>query len=176
MAKKISGLVDKVLCFDVYTDDEWIETINNAEYTNMDTLLRNSDFISIHVPLLPQTLHLINEEAFSKMKQNCILVNTSRGEIVEIPALIKALESGKLWGCALDVFEGEKKYIFHDQSKEGFRDHPDLGRLAMMDNVILSSHIAFYTDQAVDQITQKTLENFLGFVGKGPKDEKAFVN
>ena len=110
------------------------------------------------------------------MKPNCILVNTSRGEIVEIPALIKALESGKLWGCALDVFEGEKKYIFHDQSKEGFRDHPDLGRLAMMDNVILSSHIAFYTDQAVDQITQKTLENFLGFVGKGPKDEKAFVN
>ena len=176
MARKISGLVDKVLCFDVYPDDEWIKTINNAEYTNMDTLLRNSDFISIHVPLLPQTHHLINEEAFSKMKPNCILVNTSRGEIVEIPALIKALESGKLWGCALDVFEGEKKYIFHDQSKEGFRDHPDLGRLAMMDNVILSSHIAFYTDQAVDQITQKTLENFLGFVGKGPKDEKAFVN
>ena len=176
MARKISGLVDKVLCFDVYPDNEWIKTINNAEYTNMDTLLRNSDFISIHVPLLPQTLHLINEEAFSKMKQNCILVNTSRGEIVEIPALIKALESGKLWGCALVVFEGEKKYIFHDQSKEGFRDHPDLGRLAMMDNVILSSHIAFYTDQAVDQITQKTLENFLGFVGKGPKDEKAFVN
>ena len=176
MARKISGLVDKVLCFDVYPDNEWIKTINNAEYTNMDTLLRNSDFISIHVPLLPQTHHLINEEAFSKMKQNCILVNTSRGEIVEIPALIKALESGKLWGCALVVFEGEKKYIFHDQSKEGFRDHPDLGRLAMMDNVILSSHIAFYTDQAVDQITQKTLENFLGFVGKGPKDEKAFVN
>ena len=176
MARKISGLVDKVLCFDVYPDNEWIKTINNAEYTNMDTLLRNSDFISIHVPLLPQTHHLINEEAFFKMKQNCILVNTSRGEIVEIPALIKALESGKLWGCALDVFEGEKKYIFHDQSKEGFRDHPDLGRLAMMDNVILSSHIAFYTDQAVDQITQKTLENFLGFVGKGPKDEKAFVN
>jgi len=175
MAKKISGLVDKVLCFDVYPDNVWIKTIFNAEYTDLDNLLRNSDFISIHVPLLPQTHHLINEEAFSKMKPNCILVNTSRGEIVEIPPLIKALESGHLWGCALDVFEGEKKYIFHDQSKKGFRDHPDLGTLAKMNNVILSSHIAFYIDQAVDQITLKTLENFLGFVGKQPIDEKAFV-
>ena len=79
-----------------------------------------------------------------------ILINYNlRGEIVEIPALIKALDSGKLWGCALDVFEGEKKYIFHNKSKKGFRDHPDLGLLAQMNNVILSSHIAFYTDQAV---------------------------
>ena len=67
------------------------------------------------------------------------------------------------------------RYIFHDQSSTGFRDHPDLGRLAEMDNVILSSHIAFYTDQAVTQITDKTLQNFLGFVGRGPLDEKAFV-
>ena len=80
-----------------------------------------------------------------------------------------------MWGAALDVFEGEKKYIFHDQSKQGFREHPDHGRLAEMDNVILSSHIAFYTDQAVEQITAKTMENFLGFIGRGSVDEKAFV-
>ena len=67
------------------------------------------------------------------------------------------------------------RYIFHDQSSTGFRDHPDLGRLAEMDNVILSSHIAFYTDQAVEQITAKTLENYLGFIGRGPMDEKAYV-
>ena len=174
-AKKVSGLVDKVLCYDVFPDHEWIKTIGNASYANLDTVLQNSDFISIHVPLLPETFHLINEAAFDQMKDGVILINTSRGEIVEIPALIRALESGKLWGCALDVFEGEKKYIFHDQSKKGFREHPDLGRLAEMDNVILSSHIAFYTDQAVEQITAKTLENYLGFIGRGPMDEKAFV-
>ena len=174
-AKKVSGLVDRVLCYDVFPDHEWIKTIGNASYANLDTVLQNSDFISIHVPLLPQTFHLINKAAFDQMKDGVILINTSRGEIVEIPALIRALESGKLWGCALDVFEGEKKYIFHDQSKKGFREHPDLGRLAEMDNVILSSHIAFYTDQAVEQITAKTLENYLGFIGRGPMDEKAFV-
>ena len=120
-AKKVSGLVDKVLCYDVFPDHDWIKTIGNAEYADLDSVLQKSDFISIHVPLLPQTFHLINETAFDKMKDRVILINTSRGEIVEIPALIKALESGKLWGCALDVFEGEKKYIFHDQSKKGFR-------------------------------------------------------
>ena len=174
-AKKVSGLVDRVLCYDVFPDIDWIKTIGNAEYADLDSVLQKSDFISIHVPLLPQTFHLINETAFDKMKDGVILINTSRGEIVEIPALIRALESGKLWGCALDVFEGEKKYIFHDQSKKGFREHPDLGRLAEMDNVILSSHIAFYTDQAVEQITAKTLENYLGFIGKGSIDDKAFV-
>ena len=125
-----------------------------------------------------QTHHLINEEAFAKMKDDIVLVNTrwvsssysanstlSRGEIVHLPSLIKALEAKKMWGVALDVFEGEKKwarpfifsssfwdldvprYIFHDQSKSGFRDDPLLGRLAEFDHVILSSHIAFYTDQ-----------------------------
>ena len=174
-AKKVSGLMDRVLCYDVFPDNDWIKTIGNAEYADLDSVLQKSDFISIHVPLLPQTFHLINETAFDKMKDGVILINTSRGEIVEIPALIRALESGKLWGCALDVFEGEKKYIFHDQSKKGFREHPDLGRLAEMDNVILSSHIAFYTDQAVEQITAKTLENYLGFIGRGSIDDKAFV-
>ena len=174
-AKKVSGLVDRVLCYDVYPDHDWIKTIGSAEYTDLDSVLQKSDFISIHVPLLPQTFHLINETAFDKMKDGVILINTSRGEIVEIPALIRALESGKLWGCALDVFEGEKKYIFHDQSKKGFREHPDLGRLAEMENVILSSHIAFYTDQAVEQITAKTLENYLGFIGRNSIDDKAFV-
>ena len=111
-AQKMSGLVGRVLCYDVYPDQEWVAGLGNGEYTDLDTLLTSSDFISVHVPLLPQTHHLINEAAFQKMKENTILVNTSRGEIVEIPALIRALESGKLRGCALDVFEGEKKYEY----------------------------------------------------------------
>ena len=81
------------------------------------------------------------------MMNDVVLVNTSRGEIIHLPSLIEALESKKLWGVALDVFEGEKKYIFHDKSKEGFKDNRDLAKLATFEHVILSSHIAFYTDQ-----------------------------
>jgi len=173
--QKISGLVEKVVCFDAFPDPEWIKSVPNAEYVDIDTLYKTSDFISIHVPLLPQTHHMINEDAFSKMKQDVVLVNTSRGEIVHIPSLIKALEEKKLWGVALDVFEGEKKYIFHDKSKTGFRDDPLLAKLATFEHVILSSHIAFYTDQAVEQITAKTLANYNGFMGKEEKDEKAYV-
>jgi len=174
-AEKISGLVGRVLCFDVFPDNEWMSTIKNGEYSDLDTLLRTSDFITIHVPLLPQTHHLIDQAAFEKMKEDVVLVNTSRGEIVHLPSLIQALESKKLWGVALDVFEGEKKYIFHDKSKEGFKDHPDLAKLATFEHVILSSHIAFYTDQAVEQITEKTLQNYEGFLGKAEIDQKAFV-
>jgi len=173
--QKISGLVEKVLCFDAFPDNEWIKTVPNASYTDMDNLLKSSDFISIHVPLLPQTQNLINEEAFSKMKNDVVLVNTSRGEIVHMPSLLKALEEKKMWGVALDVFEGEKKYIFHDKSQEGFRDDPILAKLAQFEHVILSSHIAFYTDQAVEQITAKTLSNYKGFKGEEPKDDKAFI-
>ena len=91
-----------------------------------------------------------------------MLVNTSRGEIVELPALIEALESKKLWGVALDVFEGEKKYIFHDKSKDGFKEHPDLAKLSQFEHVILSSHIAFYTDQVIRETNFKyySLEDF----------------
>ncbi|XP_023344956.1 uncharacterized protein LOC111714140 isoform X2 [Eurytemora carolleeae] len=174
-AEKISGLVERVVCFDVYPDKEWIGSLRNAEYTDLDTLFRTSDFISIHVPLLPQTHHLIDEDAFSKMKDDVVLINTSRGEIIHLPSLIKALESKKLWGVALDVFEGEKKYIFHDKSKEGFQEHPDLAKLATFEHVILSSHIAFYTDQAVEQITAKTLDNYEAFIGKVEEDKKSFI-
>jgi len=172
--QKISGLVEKVLCFDAFPDNEWIKTVPNASYTEMDDLLKNSDFISIHVPLLPQTHHLINEDAFSKMKKDVVMVNTSRGEIVHLPSLLKALEEKKMWGVAMDVFEGEKKYIFHD-NKEGFKDDPILEKISQFENVILSSHIAFYTDQAVEQITTKTLSNYKGFKGEEPKDDSAYV-
>merc|ERR1712080_762253 len=94
----------------------------------------------------------------AKMKQDVVLVNTSRGEIVHIPSLIKALEAKKMWGVALDVFEGEKKYIFHDKSQDKFRDDPDLGRLSQFEHVILSSHIAFYTSGSGADHCQDTLQ------------------
>ena len=173
--QKISGLVNKVYCYDAFPAKEWIDTIPNAEYVDLDFLFRNSNIISIHVPLLPETHHLINKENIEKMKKHVILVNTSRGEVVKTPDLVDALKCGKIFGASLDVFEGEKAFIFKDMTEKGFSDFPELDELSKLSNVIISSHVAFYTDESIRQITEKTLSNFEGFTGKGELDEKAFV-
>ena len=122
-------------------------------YTDQDTLLRESDVISIHVPLLGNVVR----------------------SVVHTADLVEGIKSGKIFGTALDVFEGEKAFIFKDLSERGFKDHPDLKELAGMQNVIISSHVAFYTDEAIGQISEKTLRNYEGFLGIVAKDEKAFV-
>ena len=173
--QKISGLVSKVLCFDAYPANDWIKTVPNAEYVPLEQLLAEANIISIHVPLLPETHHMINTENINKMKKDVIIVNTSRGEIVNTPDLVEGLKSGKIFGVALDVFEGEKAFMFKDMTKVGYEHYPELQELTSMHNVIISSHIAFYTDESVKQITEKTLSNFEGFIGKSEVDEKAFV-
>ena len=106
--QKLSGLVSRVLCYDAFPASDWIKTIPNAAYVSLDQLLTEANIISIHVPLLPQTHHMINAVSIAKMKPNVILVNTSRGEIINTPDLVDGLKCGKIFGVALDVFEGEK--------------------------------------------------------------------
>ena len=163
------------MCYDAYPAHDWIAEVPNAEYVDLNTLFQESHVISIHVPLLAETRHLINKESITKMKKNVILVNTSRGEVVNTADLVDGLKTGKIFGAALDVFEGEKAFMFKDMSEKGFEKHPDLQELANMHNVVMSSHVAFYTDESIRQISQKTLDNFEGFIGKADVDEKAFV-
>ena len=178
-AEKISGLCRRVLCVDAYPNADWIKGLANAEYVPLERLLAESDVISIHVPLLPDTRHLIDASAIGKMRKHVIVVNTSRGEVVATGDLVAALKAGKIFGAALDVFEGEKAFIYKDVSGSGgFRDFPELDELSKMSNVILSSHVAFYTDESVRQITEKTLANFEQFFAEGDTaelDETAFV-
>eukprot|EP00918_Siedleckia_nematoides_P006414 GHVU01013901.1.p1 GENE.GHVU01013901.1~~GHVU01013901.1.p1 ORF type:complete len:261 (-),score=45.99 GHVU01013901.1:374-1120(-) len=172
--EKLAGLVKNVVCFDAYESPDWIKTVPNAEYVTLPELLGSSHAISIHVPLLPDTKHLINKENIAKMKDNVIIVNTSRGEIVNTKDLVEGLKSGKIYGAALDVFENEKQFIFKDCSKKAYEGYPELQELVKMDNVILSSHVAFYTDESVRQITEKTLKNFEEFFN-GTPEESSFV-
>lgn len=130
--------------------------------------------ISIHIPLTAGTHHLINQAAIEKMKPNVILVNTSRGEIVDTDDLLAGLRCGRIGGAALDVFEGEKALMYKNMKERGY-DNPQIRELADMHNVILSSHVAFYTDESVNQITKKTLENYKGFLRAMELDESAFV-
>ena len=165
----------QVICYDAYPDHEWMKSIPNAEYVDLEQLLSHSNVISIHVPLLKETHHMINESAISNLKDDVILVNTSRGEVVKTSAIAQGLKSRKIFGVALDVFEGEKELIFKDMTRSGFENHPELQELSCMDNVIMSSHIAFYTDESVRQITEKTFQNFKTYVQNEDLDEKAFV-
>jgi len=98
-----------------------------------------------------------------------------RGEVVNTEDLVQGLKSGKVLGAALDVFEGEKAFMFKDMTQKGFENHPELKELASMHNVIISSHVAFYTDESIRQITQKTLENYKGFIGQSEMDETSFI-
>ncbi len=173
--QKVAGLVKKVLCYDAYPSHEWIKTVPNAEYVELDNLLKNSNIISIHVPLLKETYHLINKETIAKMKEHAIIINTSRGEVINTHDLMEALRDKTIFGAALDVFEGEKAFMFKDMTEKGFKDFPELQQLSEMHNVIISSHVAFYTDESVRQITEKTLSNYEGFIGKTELDEAAFV-
>ncbi len=91
------------------------------------------------------------------------------------PDLVNGLKTGKIFGVALDVFEGEKAFMFKDMTKTGYEHYPELQELTSHNNVIISSHVAFYTDESIKQITEKTLSNYEGFVGKIELDEKAFV-
>lgn len=173
---KLSGLVKKVLCYDAFPSDQWINTVPNAEYVPMEELLASANFISIHCPLLPETYHLINAETIQKMKRDVIIVNTSRGEVIDTKALVDGLKSEKIYGAALDVFENESNFIWRDMTRNGFKHFPDLQELAQMDNVIMSSHVAFYTDESIQNITMKSLSNFEGFLGKVKLDESAFID
>ncbi len=173
--EKLSGLVKEVLCMDAYPDQEWVKTVKNARYVSLEELLAESNMISIHTPLLPETHHLINAKTIDQMKQDVILVNTSRGEVVDTHSLIAGLKSGKVFGAALDVFEDENNFVWRDMSKKGFENFPDLQELACMPNVIISSHIAFYTDESIRKISERSLQNFEGFLGKIPIDESRFV-
>ena len=89
--------------------------------------------------------------------------------------MVTGLKSQKIFGVALDVFEGEKAFMFKDMSKVGYEHYPELKDLSEMHNVIISSHVAFYTDESIRQITEKTLSNYQGFIGKEDIDEKAFI-
>ena len=174
-ARKISGLVKQVLCFDTNPANDWIASIPNAKYVDFDLLLRKSDIITIHLPLIPETRHLIDKSSIGKMKRNVIIVNTSMGEVINTSDLVDGLKSGKVFGAALDVFEGEDDFMLKDMSKEGFANHPELQNLSKMSNVILSGKIAFYTEESVKVVIAKTLAIFEGFIGKMELDQKEFV-
>ena len=134
----------------------------DADYVQLDELLKNSDIVTLHVPLCADTRHLIGQKQIGEMKQGAFLINTGRGALVDTGALVEALESGKLGGAALDVLEGEDQFVYTDCSQKVL-DHPFLSQLLRMPNVIITPHTAYYTERVLQDTTEKTIRNCLNF-------------
>jgi D-lactate dehydrogenase len=158
-ARIFCGFDARVLAHDPYPETDWAAG-TGVEYTEFTRLLRESDIISLHVPLLPDTLHLLRAETLAQMKPGAFLVNTSRGKLIDTGALLEALKSGRLGGVALDVYEEEEGVFFEDLSDQVLQDD-ELSRLLTFPNVLITSHQAFLTREALGEISRITVANIL---------------
>lgn len=162
MAKIMHGFGCEVIAYDVCKDPGL-----GLQYVTFQDLLRRSDIISLHVPLTPDTHHLVDQEALSLTKPGVMLINTGRGALIDTGAMIKALKSGHIGYAGLDVYEEEEGVFFEDLSGQVLQDDV-LARLTTFPNVLLTSHQAFLTNEALSAIAKTTLANIAEFVEGKP--------
>lgn len=156
------GLGMNVLAYDAFPN-----AASGLNYVSLDELLTRSDIISLHCPLTPETRHMINATTMAKMKSGVVLINTSRGALVESDALLSALRSGHIGGAALDVYEEESGWFYEDRSAS-VRQNKVLALLVSMPNVIVTSHQAFLTREALANIAETTFANLDAYFADKP--------
>lgn len=157
--KAFSGFGAKMIGYDLYPNEEAKKYI---EYRTLDELFAEADIISMHCPLTPENLHLINAENISKMKDGVVIVNTARGALMDAAAVIEGLKSGKIGGVATDVYENEVG-IFHNDHTNSILKDDILARLLQFPNVLVTPHFGFYTDEAVSNMVEYSLQNLKDF-------------
>lgn len=173
-AEIFRGFGCEVIAHDPFPSLEWAGK-NGIKYRPIDEILTSSHIISLHLPLTPETHHLLNAESISRMKPGAYLINTSRGKIVDSTAVIKALKSGHLGGVALDVYEEEEGVFFEDHSDSALQDDV-LARLLTFPNVLITAHQAFLTEEALTAIASVTLDSIHRYCGgEAPVDERVLV-
>lgn len=160
VAQILSGFGCELLAFDPQPSEEARRV--GVRYVALDELLGASDIITLHCPLMPQTHHLIDRAAFERMKDGVVLVNTSRGGLVDARAAVDALKSGRLGHLALDVYEEEADLFFDDLSTRVIQDDV-FARLLTFPNVVITAHQAFFTQEALTSIAETTLRNIADF-------------
>lgn len=160
-AKIMHGFGCRLLGFDHHPDEQLVGS-TGIQYVPFTQVLAESDVLSLHVPLTPDTKHLLDQAAFSRMKRGVMLINTSRGGLIETKALIAALKTGAIGYAGLDVYEEEEGVFFQDLSEHGLQDDV-LARLLTFPNVLVTSHQAFLTREALANIAQTTLQSLRDF-------------
>jgi D-lactate dehydrogenase len=153
----LHGFGCELLAYDRSPNAELSDQLG-VRFVELPELIAASDIISLHAPLLPATHHLINDQTIAAMKPGVMLINTSRGALVDTEALIKGLKSGQIGAAGLDVYEEEREYFFEDRSDDVLADDV-LARLLTFNNVIVTSHQAFLTEEALENIADTTLGN-----------------
>lgn len=156
------GFGMRILAYDKYPDPE-----TGLDYGELDELFAQSDIISLHCPLTEETNHLINADTISQMKDGVVIVNTSRGGLVDTEDLIQGIKTGKVGAACLDVYEEEGDLFYEDFSGDIVQDDK-LVRLIAMPNVIVTSHQAFLTKEALDNIASTTVNNLVSFFSGNP--------
>jgi D-lactate dehydrogenase len=160
LARIMSGFGCRVLGYDVRRNPE-CERVG-MQYYKLADLLSQSDIVSLHLPLTPQTHHLIDAQALRQIKTGAMLINTSRGKLIDTEALIESLKSGQLAAVGLDVYEEEENLYFRDLSDEVIPDDV-FARLLTFPNVLVTGHQAFFTREAVVSIAETTMQNISDF-------------
>ena len=161
----MNGFGTKVLVYDKFHNEQLAKEMN-FEYVDLDRLYKESDIISLHCPLTEDNYKMINEESLNKMKDGVLLINTSRGKLIDTKSLIKKLREGKIGGLGLDVYEDEEEFFLNDMSNSYIRDE-ELSILLTMPNVVVTSHQAFFTTEALNKIALDTCENIKEFFETG---------
>ncbi len=159
-ARPLQAMGCKVLGYDPFPSKEF--SAEGGTYVSLDQLLAEADIVSLHLPLTPESFHLINAESLAKMKRGVMLINTSRGALVDADALIASLKSGQVGYVGLDVYEQEADLFFEDLSGVIIQDDT-LQRLLTFPNVLITSHQAFFTKTAMTNIAETTLQNARDF-------------
>ena len=154
-----------VLAYDKYPAKE-LENKDNVKYVELDELLKNSDIISLHCPLTEETHYMIDKKAIETCKKGVMIINTSRGALVDSEALLNGIKDRQVGGACLDVYEEESDLFFEDNSGHILEDDT-LARLITMPNVLVTSHQAFLTEEALENIAETTVQNILEFFKTG---------
>ena len=162
----LKGFGMRVLASDPYPNTDWAAQ-NAIEYVPTETIFKESDIISLHTPLTPETDHIIGTESIALMKRGVMLINVSRGRLVHTTALIEGLKKKHIGGVALDVYEEEEGVFFEDLSGVVLQDD-ELARLLSFPNVLITSHQAFLTAEALSEISRVTVENLRRFASGQP--------
>ena len=160
------GFGMRVLAYDKFPAKD-----SGLDYVELDTLLRESDVISLHCPLTPDTRHILNRDAFSRMKKGVFILNTSRGALIDSEALLDALNSRTVGGAGLDVYEEEANLFYEDRSDTIIHDDT-LALLVSRPNVILTAHQAFLTEEALHNIAEETIKNLDAFFSGAPLENE----
>lgn len=158
--RDLTGFGCKILAYDLYPSEE---VKAHAQYVDLDTLFAESDVITLHTPLTDENYHLIGHENMAKMKDHVVIVNTARGSLIDIPALIEEIENGKIGAAALDVVENEFGLYYYDHKSDILKNR-DLAVLRGFPNVTVSHHMAFYTDNAIRTMVADSLIGCKRFV------------